>query len=280
LTARLGWLHFGFATLALESEHVAKVIGAKMSVSLRGYDIDVYPLKHKGSYRLLWKNVDKVHSISRYLLDKAYALDLPRNTPFEIIPPAIDLNKFEFETFNFHQPIEIVTVARLEWIKGLIYTVEAMALLIEQGLKIHYTIIGTGRSKDELLFCIHQLGISKWITLLDQVPHQEIRKHLMNTSVYVQYSISEGFCNSVLEAQAMGLLCVVSDGGALGENVINRETGWIVPKRNPKALAACIEEVIKLPYDQKLKISKNARQRVKKQYNLDMQREKFLRFYE
>src|SRR5690606_33804472 len=39
LKSKLDWLHFGFATMALGSETVAKAIGAKMAVSLRGFDM-------------------------------------------------------------------------------------------------------------------------------------------------------------------------------------------------------------------------------------------------
>ena len=48
LKAKLDWLHFGFATMSLGSETVAKTIGAKMAVSFRGFDIAVYPIKHPG----------------------------------------------------------------------------------------------------------------------------------------------------------------------------------------------------------------------------------------
>ena len=95
----------------------------------------------------------------------------------------------------------------------------------------------------------------------------------------MQYSISEGFCNSVLEAQAMGLLCVVSDGGALPENVFHEKTGWIAPKRNPAALAKTITEVINLPEDLKQQISTNAQQRVANEFNLEKQQKEFVEFY-
>ena len=39
----LDWLHFGFATCALGRENLASLIGAKMSTSIRGYDIAIYP---------------------------------------------------------------------------------------------------------------------------------------------------------------------------------------------------------------------------------------------
>ncbi|MBE9490741.1 MAG: glycosyltransferase, partial [Bacteroidetes bacterium] len=96
----------------------------------------------------------------------------------------------------------------------------------------------------------------------------------------LQYSISEGFCNAVLEAQAMGLLCVVSDGGALSENVLHEKTGWIVPKRKPKALAEAIMKVIHLPKEEKEKVRNNANERVIESFNLIKQQQEFIEFYE
>ncbi|MEQ9210456.1 MAG: hypothetical protein RLN96_11540, partial [Pseudomonadales bacterium] len=67
------WLHFGFGTLAIGREHLASVVGAKMAVSFRGFDIAIYPLKHKACYKLLWSKVDKVHVISDDLTKLVYA---------------------------------------------------------------------------------------------------------------------------------------------------------------------------------------------------------------
>ena len=92
LKAKVDWLHFGFATMALGSETVAKAIGAKMAVSFRGFDINVYPIKNPGCYSKLWKHVDRVHSISNYLLAKAYQMGLSQNTPSQIITPAVRLD--------------------------------------------------------------------------------------------------------------------------------------------------------------------------------------------
>ena len=49
--------------------------------------------------------------------------------------------------------------------------------------------------------------------------------------------IEEGFCNAVIEAQAMELPVVTSDAGGLPENVEDGVTGFVVPRRNPAALA-------------------------------------------
>ena len=133
------WLHFGFATTSLGREYLAKAIDSKMAVSLRGYDINIYPLKHKKCYDTVWNTVDKVHSISNYLLEKAYDLGLDRNVKTKIITPAV-ANYIKNEKQS--DKIVITTVARLNWIKGLTYAIKSMKLLKDMGVDFKYQIIG------------------------------------------------------------------------------------------------------------------------------------------
>src|SRR5262249_3263236 len=60
---------------------------------------------------------------------------------------------------------------------------------------------------------------------------------MLQADVFLHAGISEGFCNAVLEAQAMMLPVVCSDADGLRENVVDGETGFVVPRRNPAALA-------------------------------------------
>ena len=52
LNQKLDWLHFGFATMAIQRENVAKAIGAKSAVSFRGFDIGLYPYQYTGCYTM------------------------------------------------------------------------------------------------------------------------------------------------------------------------------------------------------------------------------------
>nr|WP_321246613.1 glycosyltransferase family 4 protein [uncultured Psychroserpens sp.] len=280
LTARLDWLHFGFTTLALQSENVASAIGSKMAISMRGYDIDVYPLKHENKYQLIWRKVTKVHSISKYLLEKAHQLGLNKETSNQIITPAIQVLKFQLgEKQKASKELQIVTVARLHWVKGLVHTLEALLLLKNDGFNFKYTIIGSGEEYEQLLFTINQLGLVDNVILAGQISHEEIINHLKMADIYVQYSLSEGFCNSVLEAQAMEVLTVVSNGGALGENVVHNTTGYVVPMRQPVMLFETLKSVILSSEEIKNDIRVNAKNRVSKYFNLQKQQEEFVLFY-
>ncbi|RLD60193.1 MAG: glycosyltransferase [Bacteroidetes bacterium] len=282
LKHKLDWLHFGFATQALGSELVAKAIGAKMAVSFRGFDMAIYPLKHKECYTLLWKNIDKVHTISDDLLTIAYSLGLPKNTLVQKITPAIDIAVFNSDrkAFNFQKnKIKIISVARLNWKKGFVDVIRALKIVKERGIDFEYTIVGEGIEYERIAFETHELGLSNQVHFLGKKTKEEVVKLYKSSHIFIQYSISEGFCNAVLEAQAMGLLSIVSDAEGLPENIKDKKTGWLVPKSNPQALANKLIEVIHLPKAEKLQISENAKQRVKEYFTIEQQQDKFVEFY-
>lgn len=279
----LNWVHFGFATIALQSEHVAKAIGAKMAVSCRGYDIDVYAELHPDCYDVLWAKVDKIHSISNYLLQKAYTLGLDKSTPSMVITPAVDIKLFSNEWYKFrtsNEKITITTVGRLHPIKGLKFSIEAAVFLKQAGLNFEYLIIGDGPEYSLLQKQIDFLKLKDYVFLKGRKSQEALKQILQVTDVYVQYSISEGFCNSVLESQAMGLLTIVSDGGALPENVIDKQTGWVVPKKNAKLLAEAILNIINLPESTKAEVRAASRQRVLDLFSIDKHQKLFKAFYE
>lgn len=279
LGQKLDWLHFGFGMLAKDRENVAEVIGAQMAVSFRGYDLYLSPLKHPGCYNSLFRKTVKYHVLSeemkQTLLD--HAIDAKAIC---VITPAIDTDFFQDENkLPTSDTIEIITVARLHWKKGLEYTLEALALLKKRNLEFTYTIIGEGEEKERLLFAAHQLGLSDSVNFKGKLSQQEIKEQLSKSTIYLQYSIQEGFCNAVLEAQAMGLLCVVSNAEGLSENVLDQQTGWVVPKRQPELLAQKIIEVVGLSASEKEKIRVEAVDRVRNEFTLTQQQMKFHDFY-
>ncbi len=281
LKAKLDWLHFGFATQALGSETVAKAIGAKMAVSFRGFDIAVYPIKHPGCYKVLWKYLDKVHTISNDLLILAKKQGLPESIAVEKITPAIDVNLFQSTPTDFQKTENIVfmTTGRLHWKKGFVETLEALAILKSEGLDFTYKIIGEGIDYERIAFAAYKLGLKDNVVFLGKLPHAEVKKQLESATIYLQYSIQEGFCNAVLEAQAMGKLCIVSNAEGLSENVLDVETGWVVPKYSPEKLANKIKGVISLPQEQRLIITQNAQKRIKNEFNIEKQQRAFINFY-
>ena len=285
LKARLDWLHFGFASQTIGSELVAKAIGAKMAVSFRGFDINEFPKKHKECYLKLWKNVDKVHSISQYLVDEAYKLGLDKSIPVVIISPAVDMSFINaIKDKTKPKPKEgmlICTVARLNWIKDLTTAIKTISLLKLKYPQISYSIIGGGslKEKEQYLQLVEELGLQDQVVFYDKLSHAETIRKMNECDIYLQTSINEGFCNAVLEAQALGKLCVATNVGGLKENIIDTKTGWLLEPQNPMVISEKIIEIINLSELQLDKIKEQAIKRVETKFNTEIQMKSFVEFY-
>ena len=281
LNENLDWVHFGFATLMIRRENIAKAIDAKMGVSFRGYDISIYPLKHKFCYHKCWDKIDKVHSISKDLLVTAYELGLNKNTHSSIINPAINTKQFisRKKNRNKNRKIRFLSVARLHWKKGIEYTLQSLSILKSRGLLFSYTIVGSGVEYERLMYAVYQLGLDQEVIFAGKVLYEEINQYYENSEIYLQYSIQEGFCNAVLESQSMGLITLVSDAEGLAENVIDHQTGWVVRKRSPELLANKIEYILSLPKKKINEVKANAISRIQSEFDLELQQRKFLKFY-
>lgn len=66
---------------------------------------------------------------------------------------------------------------------------------------------------------------------------------------HVLPTLADNLPNTLLEAAACGVPSIASDIGGVGEAIDPRQTGWLVPANDPKALAAMIGQVIDRPQD-------------------------------
>jgi len=118
------------------------------------------------------------------------------------------------------------------------------------------------------------------VVLEGRKSHTETLAIMAECDLYIQYSVQEGYCNAVVEAQLLGRPCIVSDAEGLPENVVDGVTGWVVPFNDPERLRAKMEEVLSLPEEARVRIGKTASDRITAGYSLETQLAKFIRFYE
>ena len=90
----------------------------------------------------------------------------------------------------------------------------------------------------------------------------------------------EGFGRVSGEASSMCKPIISSNLGASKDIIDNNFTGWLVEPNNPRELAEKILEVIELPQDKKDQIGNNAREKIKKSFNLEDMLNKTLNLYE
>lgn len=280
-------IHFELGALAADRMDLRDLLDARVVVSFRGLDLNFSGLEPDGDddhYAAVWRHADVLHLLGRDLWRRARQRGCPENKPHVLIPPSIDTDYFDPEAIDHHRvdgdgrPFRILSVARLEAKKGYEFALEAIQLLHRQGVDCEYRIVGAGRYLEALAFARHQLGLEETVRFLGALPPEEVRREMAEADVLLHAAVSEGFCNAVLEAQAMTLPVVTSDAGGLPENVADGHTGFVVPRRDPGALA---EKLRLLARDAGLRqtLGTAGRRRVVESFQLTRQIEAFDRLY-
>jgi colanic acid/amylovoran biosynthesis glycosyltransferase len=278
-------IHFEFGAIARERMYLKDLLGVKIIVSFRGYDINYVGLSNQNFYRRVWEKADHIHFLGDDLRQRAISRGCPSELNYSLIPPAIDSDYFY--NINREYPIEneisngkfkILSVGRIEWKKGYEYGLKAIKLLRDQGVNCEYTIIGDGNYLEAITFARHQLGLEKNVKFLFLQPHEIVKEQMLQADVFLHPAVSEGFCNAVIEAQAMGLPVICSNADGLRENVSNGVTGFVVPRRNSEALAEKLRELYFHP-ELRRKMGLAGRERVQRKFKLSSQIDAFNSLY-
>ncbi len=276
-------LHIEFGSLANERMHLKKTLDIKILVSFRGYDINYVGLTKKNYYKETWEHADAIHFLGKDLLKRALQRGYKEKQPYQLIPPAINVDFFspnKMNSMNFKsRPIHLLSIGRLEWKKGYEFLIESASILKKNNIPFILKIIGDGSYYEAITFAIKQFDLKKQVTLLGTCSSDEIKKQLEWADLFIHSAVSEGFCNAVIEAQSMQLPIICTDSDGLKENVIDGKTGIIVPRRNPRKMASAILSLYKNPPLIK-EMGTNGRNHVIKNFKLEKQIKKFVHLYE
>ncbi len=270
-------VHFEFGNLALGHLGACREVDAASVVGFRGYDACYQQLHVPGYYNEVWEQATMLHCASEALWTRLKQRGCPPSKPHRIVPDGIDIDFFAPEdrlhselTGTRERPLRLLSVGRLVWKKGHPYAVQAVAELAERGIHAKLTIVGGGKLSEEIYFTAWDLGVFDRIELLGSRPREQVRLVAQRADVFVSASVSEGFGVSVLEGQSMKLPVVCTDAEGLTENVLDGVTGYIVPRRDPVAMA---DRLAKLAFDPALRqrMGVAGRERVTALYRIDQE---------
>ena len=159
----------------------------------------------------------------------------------KVIPNGIDPGKFENLTKKPHDGFVIITVARLEKVKGTEYLIGAFARLSLLG-RLSLVIIGDGSERKNLENLVKKLNLEERVEFLGEIPNERIPEYLAGADCFVLPSLKEGFGIVVLEAMAAGVPVVASKVGGIMDIIEDGKTGLLVEPGNSEDIAKAIRE--------------------------------------
>lgn len=160
----------------------------------------------------------------------------------EIIPNGVDLKRFENLERKPHDGFVVMTVARLEKVKGIEYLIRAFARLSLPG-RLSLIIVGDGSKRDDLEKLAVELGLGEKVKFAGQIPPEGIPEYLTMADCFVLPSLKEGFGIAILEAMAARVPVIASRVGGILDIVKDGKTGLLVKPGEPEEIAQALDKI-------------------------------------
>jgi phosphatidylinositol alpha-1,6-mannosyltransferase len=139
----------------------------------------------------------------------------------------------------------LLTVARLEWHKGIDTVIRALPRVRRIVPTVRYAVAGAGPRRAALEQLAREVGVAEAVRFLGAVADSDLPALYNAADLYVGASrrhalLAEGFGISLVEASASGLAVLAGRSGGVPDAVRDGETGLLVDPDDPAAVAAGI----------------------------------------
>lgn len=143
----------------------------------------------------------------------------------------------------------ILTVARIEWHKGIDTMIRAMPAIRAAHPGARYAVAGVGPRRAQLELLARETGVGDAVRFLGPVPDADLPALYNASDLYVGASrrhdlLVEGFGISLVEASASGLAVVGGRSGGVPDAVRDGETGVLVDPEHVEAVAAGVNRLL------------------------------------
>lgn len=163
------------------------------------------------------------------------------------------------------EPFLLLAVAGMRLQKGYPFLLKAVSLLDKNDLKL--VIVGDGKMRPNLENQVKELGIENKVNFMGW--SYEVPKLMSVADALVLSSIWEGLPGVVLEAMASELPVISTFVGGVPELIVDSENGFLVPSKDPYALAEAIKKVMTMPDEDRKEMGLAGKLKVKKHFSVD-----------
>jgi len=239
---------FGFPTgpLALPSAGKLPYI-----VSLRGSDVPGQNARMALEYKVLgplfkavWKKASQLVACSGGLRQRA--LRFMPNSDISVIPNGIDCERFNPSLRTVKgDKIRLLTAGRLSATKRIDMLIDAIAIMVADGIDVELTIAGGGALGDSLKRKISDEGLCDRVKMVGRIEPDKMPALYADSDIFISASFQEGMSNAMLEAMASSLAIVTTRCEGVDELIDS--SGIIVEDDTAADIASAVTSLINDP---------------------------------
>jgi glycosyltransferase involved in cell wall biosynthesis len=229
--------------------------------------------------KFVLKHTDEVTAVSNAIKNKIHTIGYKKE--ISVFPMGIDTNKFNPNKFN--QSIKkqlnienyfLLFVGRIVEKKGLVFLIKAMPQILQSFPKVKLVVIGDGPEKDSLFKLCNKLNILENVIFLGAIPHNKLPSYYATADIFIGPSViaksgdREGFGLVFAEAMSSETVVIATNLPAI-QDIVNKNTGFIVEQKNPHAIATTVVNILKNK-SRLEKMKKNGRMHIVSNYDISI----------
>ncbi len=263
-------IHLQWPSVISWFEETLREQNTPVVLSQRGFHNNVRPFVAPENFKYLKQWFPKIagfHSVSKAIAENGDKIWKGDNKLNRVVYTGLQLQDFSFlQEYKVSNPLQLLSIGRAHWIKGYDYALQTCCILKVRKVPFHYSIVG-GAGDEELQFLIADLGLEKEVSLIGRLPQKEVFRRMHEASLLLMPSVEEGIPNVVVEAMAIGLPVVSTDCGGIPELIVNGVNGWVVPIRDPEAMAVAVMNFRAFSFEKIEAVRVAARRKVEEQHS-------------
>lgn len=176
------------------------------------------------------------------------AAGLVRDSDVRLVPGSgVDFSAFDVGPPPAGAPL-VVLPARLIRHKGVFEFIDAARQLKADGVNARFALVGAPDPLNPSSLTQAEIDAFARKGVIEAWGHRtDMTAVLKDASIVCQPSYSEGLSKSLIEAVAARRAIVTTDAPGNRDLVTPGRTGWLVPLRDSKALAAALQEALTTP---------------------------------
>ena len=253
-------LYGGFLSRRKHIPCIANITGLGTAVEYPGLTrnvlLKVYRYAFRNIYKVFFQNTMNRDLFLTYgIVDKNY----------ELIPGSgVNTKKFEIQLFPNNDTIEFVFVSRIMKEKGIDQYLDAAIYHRKKYPFTRFHICGfCEQDYEERIKKLEEEGIIINHGMVNNV--SDILKGVQCLVLPTYYP--EGMSNVLLESCSSGRPIITTDRPGCGEIIDDGYNGFVVKEKDSKDLIEKIEKFIHMPYDERVQMGINGRNKVMKEFD-------------
>lgn len=223
----------------------SKVLNKKSFVVIGGYDVVKMPALGYGVFVSKFRGFCAIYSMKHSTLNLAVSKNVERKVRWiakkantQLVYNCVNISEnqnIQPEKENLVITVGLIDSERTYFIKGIDTFIEVARLIPEFKFKV------IGMSENLPVQIINNRPVN--MEFVGRVNHDELENYYKKAKIYCQFSRSESFGVSIVEAMHFGCIPIVTNVGGMPELV--GENGRVI-KRNPEMISKLISDVVPL----------------------------------